>query len=563
MTGAYRATFSFYAPPKVTSATIHRFRLSPLLSSSVSIPFPSKRTNRKNHLRPKILKTLTKPFTPAPLPQIVPVEHTVPIPIPFPPDYDPVLDAPSDEISSRSPLPGEKDRFEEFGLSETIGTAGEYSGINGKIYAKSLLKFCGYLVGVTIFAVWVLGNSSSSKKEERVDNLAGKGSILLNGSSNVAYFDDIDQEERISEIRAMAREAREKEKRERKEGNEETDIEKEIGARLVKLEKRLNSKREKLPESFMNYLGLFGNEEEEEEELSDNSLVPKEDHKALRFKKKFKFKSPSMNSRSSPKGFSGSNSMNGSHPNGESRDIDSGTMKIDSGGKVTGVQLNLSQDGNKLETENKDLLKEIQSGAVQENRKGRLSSEVTKSWKSTDFEKQNSLSLTKENQRTNTNLDGPASPRRKSSRDPGKRPVTYKMGDKKSVVQTKLWWLKLPYALAILMRRGTEQEGPAGLYALRTPSQADNQEDSCTVAFEDRSDANNFCYLLESYFQDLGNFSADIVPLSIKELHDAVKSRSKKVIVVKKGQLKLYAGQPFAEVEMALLSLLDQDQEGT
>ncbi|KAF2289176.1 hypothetical protein GH714_029236 [Hevea brasiliensis] len=520
MTGAYRVTFSFYAPPKVTSATIHRFRLSPLLSSSVSIPFPSKRTNRKNHLRPKILKTLTKPFTPAPLPQIVPVEHTVPIPIPFPPDYDPVLDAPSDEISSRSPLPGER-------------------------------------------IVWVLGNSSSSKKEERVDNLDGKGSILLNGSSNVAYFDDIDQEERISEIRAMAREAREKEKRERKEGNEETDIEKEIGARLVKLEKRLNSKREKLPESFMNYLGVFGNEEEEEEELSDNSLVPKEDHKALRFKKKFKFKSPSMNSRSSPKGFSGSNSMNGSHPNGESRDIDSGTMKIDSGGKVTGVQLNLSQDGNKLETENKDLLKEIQSGAVQENRKGRLSSEVPKSWKSTDFEKQNSLSLTKENQRTNTNLDGPASPRRKSSRDPVKRPVTYKMGDKKSVVQTKLWWLKLPYALAILMRRGTEQEGPAGLYALRTPSQADNQEDSCTVAFEDRSDANNFCYLLESYFQDLGNFSADIVPLSIKELHDAVKSRSKKVIVVKKGQLKLYAGQPFAEVEMALLSLLDQDQEGT
>lgn len=67
---------------------------------------------------------------------------------------------------------------------------------------------------------------------------------------------------------------------------------------------------------------------------------------------------------------------------------------------------------------------------------------------------------------------------------------------------------------AILMRRGSEKEEPAGLYALRTPYQAGDQ--ACTVAFEDRGDANNFCYLLESYFEDLGDFSADIVPLSIQ-----------------------------------------------
>lgn len=36
-----------------------------------------------------------------------------------------------------------------------------------------------------------------------------------------------------------------------------------------------------------------------------------------------------------------------------------------------------------------------------------------------------------------------------------------------------------------------------------------------------------------------------------------MKSNSRKIVVVKKGQLKLYAGQPFAEVETALQSLIE------
>ena len=32
------------------------------------------------------------------------------------------------------------------------------------------------------------------------------------------------------------------------------------------------------------------------------------------------------------------------------------------------------------------------------------------------------------------------------------------------------------------------------------------------------------------------------------------------MIVVKKGQLQLYAGQPFADVEMALYSLIEQNE---
>lgn len=67
------------------------------------------------------------------------------------------------------------------------------------------------------------------------------------------------------------------------------------------------------------------------------------------------------------------------------------------------------------------------------------------------------------------------------------------------------------------MRRGSDPEGPEGLYTLKNVSWSQNDVDSsCTVAFEDRGDANNFCFLLESFFEDLGDFKADIIPLSVK-----------------------------------------------
>lgn len=67
------------------------------------------------------------------------------------------------------------------------------------------------------------------------------------------------------------------------------------------------------------------------------------------------------------------------------------------------------------------------------------------------------------------------------------------------------------------MRRGSDREGQAGFYNLKFGSQAQEQSNSSyTVAFEDRVDASNFCFLLEDFFKDLGDFSADILPLSIK-----------------------------------------------
>ncbi|KAJ6674201.1 ABC SUBFAMILY C PROTEIN [Salix viminalis] len=321
----------------------------------------------------------------------------------------------------------------------------------------------------------------------------------------------------------MAREARERERRELIEGDKGSELEKEIGARLVKLEKRLNSKSEKLQDSFTEYLGLFG-------DFRDGS-DSKEENKTLMFKKKF-------------------------------RKTDVRSLKKDTGRKDGSVQLNsVKNKGNKVEKKGANLRKETGSGSVHEIREGRPSNEDPEAGKSRDLETLNSESSTKENHETSIKAERPAATSsRNGSRDPGKRPLAYKFGDKQSDVQKDLWWSNLPYVLAILMRRGSEHEESGGLYALRVPSQADKHGDfSYTIAFEDRGNADNFCYLLESVFEDFGDFSADIVPLQVKELHDAVKLHSKKVIVVKKGQLKRYAGQPFSEVEMALYSLFEQD----
>lgn len=109
----------------------------------------------------------------------------------------------------------------------------------------------------------------------------------------------------------------------------------------------------------------------------------------------------------------------------------------------------------------------------------------------------------------------------------------------KSKSDTGLWWSNLPFVLVclgkpscarflycsihklynatfaiqvIFMQRGS---GGEGLYMLKSISSTDEQV-SYTVAFEDRADATNFCYLLESFFEDLGDFKADVAPLTIK-----------------------------------------------
>ncbi|XP_078446870.1 ABC subfamily C protein isoform X2 [Wolffia australiana] len=124
--------------------------------------------------------------------------------------------------------------------------------------------------------------------------------------------------------------------------------------------------------------------------------------------------------------------------------------------------------------------------------------------------------------------------------------------------EDRLWWLTLSHVLAIFLHRGSARTQFRGLYTLKHESESDKGSNtSYTVVFQDRADATNFCYLLESFFENLEDFCADVIPMSTKELHDAVKSDGLQVIVVRKGQLRLYAGQPLAEAEMQLSSILD------
>ncbi|XP_058076325.1 uncharacterized protein LOC131224898 [Magnolia sinica] len=134
--------------------------------------------------------------------------------------------------------------------------------------------------------------------------------------------------------------------------------------------------------------------------------------------------------------------------------------------------------------------------------------------------------------------------------------VRRKVKDGQSDVETTLWWMKLPHVFAVFWLRESNPKGTSGLYSLEMNSHSE-VERLCLVAFEDRGDATNMCHILKSFFQDLGDFSAEAILLSIKEVEEIMKSKGVMATVVKKGQLQLYAGQALEDVERALHSILE------
>ncbi|KAK8511276.1 hypothetical protein V6N13_013693 [Hibiscus sabdariffa] len=545
-----------------TLSSVPKLSLKPLLCSSLSTPFPSKHKKRKNYLRPKILKTLSKPF-----PAFTPANPITPLE--SPPETKPL------DVVVFKPSSEEIDKVEEIQVSESSGVIGENNGVFGKFSAHSVLKFGFGFVGIFVFqtliAVWMTGNRNSQDKDGNLDNRSENGKNFNNGkvgssSRTMLYFDESELDEKVKEIRAMAREAREIEKKESKNGNEEGDmldealssksrigIEKEIGARLNKLEKKLNSKRESFPGS---YLGLL-------DKLKDGEDA-KDVNKKLFVKKKFKFRGPEKSSSIAAKGFSGlKNRSKSSNKNSIATSV-SGIEEGADGKTVPSENSDsLPSDRETIEEEKLRLLHNNTS-AGSESSEGRLSPEITKSTKSRDLNTQNPKMFRKENQEAKTESDKRASLHTSEKRDVSNKPRADKVKVNQSGIKADPWWLKLPYVLVILMQRGDDPEGLGGLFTLRISSEdQEESETSCAVAFEDRSDANNFCYVLECFFEDLGDFSAEVAPMSVKELHEVAKSHAKDVIVVKKGQLKLYAGQPFAEVEMALQSLIEDNQSAS
>lgn len=187
-----------------------------------------------------------------------------------------------------------------------------------------------YLIGVfvfqTILSVWVLGTANSEEKDGDFDSL-DKGKVLLNGNEKILRS-NVELEEKIEKIRAMARKARkfEKNKGESLNSGTKIGIEKEIEKRLLKLQKGLNSTREKLPRSYVNYLSKYGKVEDEVTKKKAG-LDEGKGKETLMFKKKLKFRSPLTGPSKGPKGFGDS----------EKHKVSKGKM---SGSKVSEEEVN-------------------------------------------------------------------------------------------------------------------------------------------------------------------------------------------------------------------------------
>lgn len=212
---------------------------------------------------------------------------------------------------------------------QSSATPGKNGGNGGEISGRYFLKFGVYLVGVfllqTVYAVWVLANqedgdldSSDSGKGKNLLNRGEKALSLNLGSESgsVVYLDESQWEEKIEEIRAMAKQARKVEKNGYKKGSgynknggfdknlnsrNRIGIEKEIKTRLLNLKKSLNSDKEKLPGSYVSYLSNSG--KKVGDELRKTSSDERKGNENLMFKKKLKFRSPSIEMRKSPMGF--------------------------------------------------------------------------------------------------------------------------------------------------------------------------------------------------------------------------------------------------------------------
>ncbi|CAN8324657.1 unnamed protein product [Cochlearia groenlandica] len=482
-------------------------------SSSIPIPPSKKLSRRKNYLRPKILRTLTpKPH------------ETVVI-----------------GIESPENVPKSDDCVEEeLQVSSSSIASNEMCK---KLSPKLLAKYGFYLIGIfafqTVCAVLFLGNTTKSPEISSDDAIDNDGRSL---SGSVVSLEDIEMNEKIAEIRAMAREARKSEAKSSEKEEDEAmnnpgggiDIEKEIEARLSTMEKRLNSQRK----------GLAGLRVEPFDGTRNGE-------KSLMFEKKYKFKAekpPTGN----VKGFGGSKGDN-ELMYGTVRDDDKGKKKIGENGNVNGVgngERNPEEDQNEAGQVPANL---GISGADQKSEQSRSSNEVNKSTKPGD-QAGYKPNIEAGSGFGKTSFSGKQGEVRKG------KPMR-RAKDKQSLKDNNIWWLKLPYVLRILMRSNIDQEISEGYFTLRTGSaEGKDGQVSHIVAFEDQNDARNFSYLLESVFEDLDDFNADVVPISTKDLYDEVSSGEKNVIVVRKKQLTLYAGQPFEDVERALLTLIQEQR---
>ncbi|KAM0029688.1 hypothetical protein Hdeb2414_s0018g00528861 [Helianthus debilis subsp. tardiflorus] len=453
------------------------------------------RERRTNHLRKKILKTLeNKPY----------------------PD-------PSSHPQFPHPIPTQETLQQQFVESEHLSSSKGptfIDGILGEFSNKSFAKIGLYLVGAFVFqticAVLIFGSKDLDDKDDTLNiddgynsekKLKSKSKSGLLSSGNRGYVEtdegaigsvgEVEMDNRIMEIQEMARRAREQEKMEAKRrgsGEEENDDAEDESVDRMVKKKEIDDRLTKLRKSL-----------EGDYQKPVTKVSRKEGDK--------------------PKGFGGMKDIhvaNGSVVTGIN--VDDGTLQTDK-----------EQEPRASKTESiagtsKEPIYDKQSSNLETKKPRGFGKESNNATKHDDLHK-------------NGSLKGKKGGNKKSARN---------LEDKSSS-QTDFWWTRIPYVLAVGMQSGGNGEESSGLFIIRNTSGLHH-----TVAFEDRSDATNFCYLLESFFEDLNNFRTNIIPIPTNELEEEVKSQKMKVVVVKKGQLKLYVGQPLEDVESALRALIEQ-----
>lgn len=286
MASAHCSVFSFYAPSPTRRNTL--------------IIVSSKTSNRKNYLRPKILKTLIKPsirLQPSPLQNIVspPQEHDLRVNVP-------TEDTHGENVTGTVEETGELED-----LQVSVETA-KNNGVFGNVSAKNIFKYGGmYLIGAFVFQTvsyfWSLRNQHSNVKNEDLDvGEREKMNILFGNGNNVEG--QVGIEKKVEEIKLMAREVRrielEKKGEEDEDGDPEIDdeigIEKEINARLLKLRDKVNSNKDSSAALRLNGGG---------NSAGDGDVNVNKGKETSVFKKRSKFKSPSTKGMKTPKGFSG------------------------------------------------------------------------------------------------------------------------------------------------------------------------------------------------------------------------------------------------------------------
>ncbi|KAL5996092.1 hypothetical protein ACLOJK_026165 [Asimina triloba] len=237
-------------------------------------PKPTRKSNRKNYLRPKL------PISPT-HPSPIPPTHPSPIPpethlqeIPTAQDlFRWVKDAFRQETREDSAPHDGKKVFDP----QTTAISSPSAFGSGNSFVGIGFHWFGLILVQTLFAVWFFGSSHVDGKSEGGNSAAGgslPGAVDRSGIEeigNLGVSDEPEFEKKVSEIRAMAKEARALEQK--KSGNvgadsssvvgagddgnagEEgiasikSDVRKEVDQRLMTLQKSLHPQREKSSKS--------------------------------------------------------------------------------------------------------------------------------------------------------------------------------------------------------------------------------------------------------------------------------------------------------------------------